>query len=258
MHPDSLALLTAPVVKLAYNWRLLIGIGAGSVRAVLAHGLPALTGAEYLEVASLGLMLAGVPLSALALRRKPRDPFLLGGLGATCVLLLAILGLYFVPSFQAVRILLIGVPFECAACALLWADLSHSPRKLRYVLTGLGMAFGIALTVAALRPTDAERVQSQHDVEFLQSIRHDNRLVLVTPVELPFEYLYAHYPVRWSFVPLDQRTFHLLNETTPVGTVVLESSTTETRLTAAELAAEGFNLVETTLLDGHEYVVYQR
>lgn len=252
------SILFEPVVKFAYNARDLVVTFTGSARAVLERGPSSLTGAGYLELVCLALMLAGVPLSALAIRRNPRDPLLIGGLAVVAVLLLAILALYFVPHFQAVRILLIGVPFECVACAVLLASPWRAAGAVRYVLVGLAIAGDVLLTVAALRPTDAEQSSSRRDLEFLQSIGHDDRFLLVTPVELPFEYLYAHYPVRWSIDPFDSQTLHLLNEKYPVGTLVLDNSSTESQLTAADLAAEGLHFVQTTQLDDHEYAVYER
>ena len=258
VRPDAQEWLTAPVVKVVSNARQLAGIFTGSARALLDRGVSGLTGAGYLEVVSLGLMLAGLPLSALAVIRRPRDPLLVGGLGLVGVTLLAILGLYFVRHFQAVRILLIGVPFECIAFGVLLSSLPRLPRKVTYVVAGLTMACGVGLTVAALHPTDVERAETQRHLEFMQRIGHDKSLVLVTPSDLPFDYLYTNYPVRWSFVPVDRQTLRLLNASYPVGTIILESGSTETELTADDLVAEGLNLVETMRLDGHEYAVYKR
>ena len=257
-NPGVPALLAAPFVKFAYNARQLVGIFAGSARSVLNGGPSALTGADYLELVCLGMMLAGVPLSALAIKRRPRDSLLIGGLAAVIVLLVAILGQYFVRHFQAVRILLIGVPFECVAGAVLLSSLPRVAPTVRFLVVGLAVALGMTLTVAALRPTDAERTSAQRDLEFMQGIHSDNRFVLVTPTGLPFDYLYAHYPVRWASVPFNAQTLKLLDATYPVGTVVVDNSSSETELTAGDLAAEGLHLFQTTRLDGHEYAVYKR
>src|SRR5262249_40457795 len=179
LNPSLEELLSAPVQRFTFNARLLIAIFKGTQQAILQTGLTTLNGVGYLEVVSLGLMLAGVPLTTIAMIRKPHDhPLLVGGLAVLCALLLAILALYFVRYFQALRILLIGVPFECIASAILLSSVWRAPRKVSYLAVALIVAVNVSLMVAALRPTASERAESQRDLAFMQSIRHDDRFVL--------------------------------------------------------------------------------
>jgi len=81
--------------------------------------------------------------------------------------------------------------------------------------------------------------------------------VLVAPPELAFDYVYTHYPVGWSFVPANRETLRLLTATHTVGTLVLPATSSDTALTASDVAGEGFRLVETAQVDQARYLVFR-
>ena len=113
LQPTLTEWLVAPIEKLVFNARQLAILAVWTVRT----GRDLHSDVASLEVVSLILILAGIPVSAVACLRRPRDPIPLAALAVSCVLLVAILSLYFVLFFQAVRHLLLAVPFECLAAA---------------------------------------------------------------------------------------------------------------------------------------------
>jgi hypothetical protein len=240
--------------KLFYNTRLVRDLFAAAARLLVSNPEFKPMAVALLEAVSLGLTLLGTVVAAVALLRKPRDPLLIGILPTVCILGMAILALYFVRYFQAVRILLLAVPFECIACAVL---LERANRWLTYGVIGFVMACGLGLTYASLRPDPADLLTARRDVAFLESISHDDNTVLVAPPELALDYVYAHYPVKWSFVPANRETLHLLGKRYPVGTIVESPDSGDTNLTANDIAGEGFTLIRMTELDSDRYVVFK-
>jgi hypothetical protein len=260
--------LAAIGTKFTYNAHLLKVMFSWAISTFSHTGVWPQSGASTLEVVSLGVILSSIPLGIAANIVKRRDPLLIGGLAVVSILFLAILSLYFVRYFQALRVLLLAVPFACVVGVVLLQRLDRSVslqakgRRFRRTLVGTFFGItalaGLALTYGALAPDDLERAVAQRDAAFTESLQHDQQYVLVSPWELGFEYVFRHYPVGWSFVPANRDTLHLLNASHPVGTIILPLASDETTLTADEVASEGFTLVSTARLDGHAYMVFKR
>src|SRR5262249_37201511 len=114
------------------------------------------------------------------------------------------------------------------------------------------------LTSAALRTSDTERTAAARDLAFLESTNHDDNYVLATPPQLPFDYVYLHYPVRWAFLPANRESLHLLNQAYPIGTLVLPTDTDESELTPEDVQSEGLTPTQTVTLGDDQYVVFRR
>ena len=107
----------------------------------------------------------------------------------------------------------------------------------------LSFVLGLALACAALRPTDEERATATRDTSSSKAPATTTSSVLVTPWEIPFEYVSQHYPVRWAFLPADRESLHLLDQLYPVGTVVLPDDSFDSDLTDEDVRSEGFDLI---------------
>jgi hypothetical protein len=268
MHPGLGDWLAAATTKLAYNAQLLKVMFTWAVSTFTRTGVWPQAGASSLELISLGLILLSIPMGIVASVFRRRDPLLVGGLAVLSILFAAIMTLYFVRYFQALRVLLLAVPFACIVWVVLLQLLDRGihtqvrVRRFRRPLVagffGLAAVFGVGLTNFALATDAAERSITERDAAFTESLQHDQRFVLVSPWELGFEYVYQHYPASWSFVPTNRATLHLLNSSHPVGTIILPLASDETTLTAEDVRSEGFNLVTTADLDGKSYMVFQR
>ena len=211
----------------------------------------------------------GIPCAVAAIVRQPRHVLGWGALGVTLVLFTAILSLYFVLYYQAVRHLMLAVPFECIVGGMLIRRLrrrgvfappvvGRHGTLLTCVRFGLAALCSFALTYAALRTSDAERGAATRDLAFLEATQHDDASVLVTPWQLPFEYVYEHYPVRWAFLPSDPESLRLLNQSYPIGTLVLPAETDESDLTSGDVESVGLAPVQTVSLGGTDYTVFRR
>ena len=82
--------------------------------------------------------------------------------------------------------------------------------------------------------------------------------MLVTPWQIPFEYVSQHYPVRWGVSACHRESLHLLDQQYRVGTIVLPHDSSESDLTDADVRSEGFDLIGTSTLGESDYSVYQR
>jgi hypothetical protein len=268
IHPTLQEWLRAPLVKLAHNGRLLAKVFSSAALAFVEHGALPQTGVSLLETTSLGLMLSGIPLGLVAIVRRPRDPLLFGAVAVLATLLTAILTLYFVLFFQAVRILLLAVPYECIVFAVLLRSLQRrmgsSPWRIASWSTRICLGLGVVglaslgLTYAALAPDPSEQLSAKRDTAFLESIQHDDHYVLVAPWQLAFDYVYDHYPVTWAFLPANRETLVLLDATYPVGTILLPASGADTELTADEILKAGFEEMPPAVLEAERYEVFKR
>ena len=57
-------------------------------------------------------------------------------------------------------------------------------------------------------------------IERLEKIDIDQEKLLVSPFEISLDYALAHYPLRWSFVPVNSRTLRLLDSEHEIGTFI--------------------------------------
>ena len=60
-------------------------------------------------------------------------------------------------------------------------------------------------------------------LEWLEKLPIDDSRLFVSPYEISLNYVHAHYPIRWSFVPANVRTLRLLDSTHEIGTLIIRS-----------------------------------
>ena len=76
--------------------------------------------------------------------------------------------------------------------------------------------------------------------KILEDSLHDDSTLLVAPPRIGLGYTLKHYPVWWSFVPENMRTFDLMRQHFEIGTIVINAETP--RLPLAELLEAGYGI----------------
>lgn len=267
INPSVFDWTVAPFTKIVHNTRLLYSLFSSIFRSVFSAHLFVVTGVSVFEVVSLGLILLGIPFGLLVLLRRPQHTLVIASVAVPAVLLLAILALYYVLYFQALRILLLAVPFECILYAVILrrthkaVDVRKQVWRSRQILAvssvAIAFALSVGLTYAALAPDATTQARADRAITFLDSLGHDPAYVLVTPPQIAFDYVYQHPRVDWSFLPANRATLELLNSVEAVGTIVLPAADAETDLTLEDVQAAGFYLEQTPMLDGVRYYVFK-
>jgi hypothetical protein len=267
INPTLIDWIVAPFTKFAYNAHILAVLFWSLLRNMFSANPFAVTGVAAFEVLSLALILLGIPFGLFVVLRRPQHTLVIASVAVPAVILLAILSLYYVLYLQAVRILMLAVPFECILFAVMLRR-TFKVRPLRIwgwrsrqlliaACLALGFGLSVGVTYVALAPDDAAQARAERETAFLESIGHNPDHVLVTPWQIAFDYVYQHPTVEWSFIPANRATLDLLNESKTVGTIVVPTSDAETDLTVDDIMASGFHLEATLMLDGHSYDVFK-
>jgi hypothetical protein len=268
INPRLIDWIVAPFIKFAYNAHTLAVVFWSLLRNVFSPNPFAITGVAAFEVLSLAVILLGIPFGLFVVLRRPQHTLVTASVAVPAVILLAILSLYYVLYLQAVRILMLAVPFECILYAvMLRRTFKARPfrnwgwrRRQLLVAACLALGFGLSVgvTYVALAPDDAAQARSQRETAFLESIGDKPDHVLVTPWQIAFDYVYQHPTVEWSFIPANRATLQLLDEVKTVGTIVVPTSDAETDLTLDDITASGFYLEANVTLDNVHYNVFKR
>jgi 4-amino-4-deoxy-L-arabinose transferase-like glycosyltransferase len=230
----------------------------GTLEAPLKHP-PEPSDSEPNERFVMWWLLAGVPIGLLAwIVRK--DWFAAGVAAAVLVLLITELMFYTIWAHRGVRVLLMMQPFVAMVFASLWSALL----RLRWVAAIVAVALA-GLLASQLREYTGVVYAPQNELnaaearaeEFFESLKIDDSRAVVAPGNLVLKYLLDHHPVRWSFMPANQRTMRLLMTKYDVGTVVYRAESWP-QVTREELEQDGFRAARTARYNGAEIVVLER
>jgi hypothetical protein len=158
---------------------------------------------------------------------------------ATVGLVISVTGLmtflYDWNDYRGTRSLLFTFPLcAIAAAPVLVRWITAAGKKLASGPAGrlgtiLPWGLAIGLTVAwSVRVAQgfAEAVNSEYGagaVELLETIDVQQDKLLVSPFNISLDYVVAHYPIRWSFVPENPRTLLLLDSIHEIGTFIIRN-----------------------------------
>lgn len=213
------------------------------------------------ELSALLAVLALTVLSFLEALRGRRP--LAQGISVTLLCSeLLVLFAYEVFHLRGLRMVLFPIP---AVLAILAAGLA-GPRQHRAV-PALALALcvgGLCLSQLHLRESYRDGAatdrRDDNNTAFLESLKHDERTLLVAPYALSFDYYLRHYPVDGAYLPANRETLHLMLQHYTVGTMVLPEPLRGLALTHKDLREAGF-VDEGTRKhpgDGSQYRVFRK
>ncbi len=175
-----------------------------------------------LEPLFTGTLLA-LSLYALLLGLRRKDAFALG-VGLLGVSLFATVIVFHRAVIQVViRHVLITAPLLAVVVAPgldRWLAARPARRLRRTGITALALL--VASHVGSLAIARQIVGDTPKDTLTLEAAGHDDSTLLVTPASVGLDYAIKHYPVRWSFVPDNDETLRLLDETHQIGTLVVK------------------------------------
>lgn len=162
--------------------------------------------------------------TALALKRRARDPLAVGASLLGLAMLLAVFGLYDVKAQKGMRSLVFVYPLCALAVSGAFARRPASAGKRRLV-TGVAVASAgfLALFPAANELTFLDEA-TDRATRTIEELGHDDATMLMVDIRLtPFllDYAVRHYPVPWSFAPENDATLKLFEGRYRVGTLLL-------------------------------------
>ncbi len=164
------------------------------------------------------------------------------------------MAIYTPASFRATRVFLLLSPF----IAIVVGNGVHHLRvkKLGKIL-GLSVFALISLkcgwfNIASRVPK--ERAQEQKVVQFVNDLDPDKHKTLIGPFWLVSPWVKENYPADWSFLPANRETFRLLEESHPVGMILLHDSERAV-MPLSVLQELGYSLLKETLFQGEKYFV---
>jgi hypothetical protein len=95
------------------------------------------------------------------------------------------------------------------------------------------------------------------DRRVIEELAHDDSRVLVAPWWMSMSYVLAHHPVRFSFVPSNDRSFGLLSARYPIGTLILSERTLGTQISPEAVRAAGLRFSRSLDYQGHRLYVFR-
>ena len=217
-------------------------------------------GVEPIQVIGLGFVLTGIPL---ALWRWKRTGEMIYPAIAMMVLalFLSLLGLYSLWWYRGIRHLLMTEPFV----AMLWADTIMDlpmPALARRVSNAIALVAVAVAGIAGMRSTfDTEatvNAMAAENTAFFESLHPDTSGTLVSPWEFSLDYFQTHYPIRWSFIPVNDDGLRLLHSKYPIATLVLRKGTDGVWLTPAAIASIGLTERSEAAYQGIPFTIYRR
>jgi hypothetical protein len=251
--PTPAAALHAVATNLARNGPRLVAVFS-SARAIERGTLGAL------------LMLSVVAVIYGAIVWK-RDLFPLAA-GIMAMGVIAAVMLFYSPhGFRGVRMLLFTYPLlvVCAARGVTEFDARRwFPRHGRALRVGayLGLAAWVGISVSTIaragRTLRASDAADDAALAVVESLHHDDRRMLVAPFWVALPYVFAHYPVRWAYVPKNRPTLELLDQKYDIGTFIVPADRQGTDLTRDDLEAIGLKVERRLGYQGVRYLVFKR
>lgn len=198
-------------------------------------------------------------LTLLAIVRGIKGDALALGAGLLCVAAgLVITVFYTWELYRGLRSLLFTFPL-LAASAAPWVR-----RAEANWLKPLGAAVLLALSFWGSKSmaSHATATDGARAVAVMEGLELDHDGVLVAPPPLALDYVLYHYPLRWSFVPRNQKTLELLAETHALGTIILPENALGRSLTVPSIEAVGLQRTRTfrhrLRLNDATFVVFER
>lgn len=173
--------------------------------------------------------------------------------------------MYFVNS--GVRQLLFMVPF--ILCTVFYAMLSSriSRRKgISYALLTVILIFCIFFFFISLQRfhndfTNAN-IYAQKCNNFLDSIGVSNVNFFVAPHNISLDYVDRHYPIKWSFIPDNEKTLRLLTDKFPVDMLIIPFNHTliydrNSNKIKTTLLGDKFTITETRVFLDRTYFIFK-
>jgi hypothetical protein len=211
-------------------------------------------------VSLLACLLAGAVCLVQGWRRRNSDLLPLG-MGCFVMLhLLIVLGLYLVPGYRGLRMLLLAWPLAAVALASTLAGRGAAvpPSPRRAWLLGALIVCGVGLLLRTQRQAVAGYdALDELDRRVIEELAHDDSRVLVAPWWMSMSYVLAHHPVKFSFLPVNDRSLALLAQRHPVGTLILPAENLGTQLTREAVSSAGLRLSGSFDYQGHRLLVFR-
>ena len=197
---------------------------------------------------------------------RRREMLLLSsGLFSFCVFL-ALLSFYAIFSYRGLRVMLFTLPLSLLGSAqilhsALAERVSKSARAIfRFapfaLFAGLAVVSLVMTALMANRFTSMDSLDDQN-LAFMEQLGHDDQTLLVAPYEFSLNYVYRHYPVRFSFVPKNRETLELLAQGYAIGSLVLPRVEFEDHFSATDFERYGLAYSETVEYGGEAYLVWR-
>jgi len=216
------------------------------------------------ECATLIMSLLPLGVSAALFFRKAADAYVVGTTLLLLTLLVFLLTLYTLTGFRGVRILMLSVPFSAIIIARF---ITHILEELKWIRHSHGAALSMAIILGNLlfsgwllnTVAPAISVHDKRDtmsIQFIESLQHDPKRVLVGPFNESLPYINAHYPVSWAFLPRNDDNLRLLGSKYELGTLFFPKSDLN-RYSKAALDAEKFISRGEIQFRGQPFLVYQ-
>jgi hypothetical protein len=244
--------------------------GFGWVRLILPNlrdNLGRLGSLAPAEAVTLAVTLLGSLVGCAWGLARPRANRLLFANGLAGLAMLAAHMLFYdIGTFRGVRSMMTFAPFSLltlAGAGMVLFRRLPSTRLRRTVASALvlvGVAVGGLLTFGLVqqylgRATDALMADK---LAFVESLGHADETLLVGPVPFFPEYLDAHFPVHYAFLPRSRPAFELLQARFTLGTVIVPADwPAANRLTFDDLQQLGLQVVGETDFNGKHYLIYR-
>ena len=165
---------------------------------------------------------------------------------------------------KSLRLAMFVAPWVAILAAQMWMALAaFISRKTTRMPGSVIPAIAVIALACVAFPTVRTAVQffrrydgfDRATTSIVELLHHDNQTLLVGPPGLCMPYCHVHYPVLYSFVPANDRTFELLRNRYAIGTAIIDSTST---VTGNELAKAGLKLHHHITYAGATVAVYQR
>lgn len=218
-----------------------------------------------LEIFSFGILFNSIQLGILytLLKNKSSQYIFSVTLFFVSVFLLIFL-VYEIGSFRGIRALLFTGPFLLIFQSAVIGELIDSTQSKYRWASWVSLALFVTLwlvlssqTISNFNDKTVARTETK-TIEFIESLQHDNRKVLVSDYTLAIPYVEKYYPVQFAFMPSNRAAMELLLKKADVGTVIVDSSLPiNSPLSRRDLLDLGFKLVHTTEFRDIKYLVFQ-
>jgi 4-amino-4-deoxy-L-arabinose transferase-like glycosyltransferase len=155
-------------------------------------------------------------------------------------------------AFRGLRAVLFTFPFLAVAIAPWFVAAIRSLGPGKYSRVVVVSALALASLVLSAGYWGSLRLASNvtpdrgaRALERLENLDLDDTGLLIAPMGLSLDYVLRHYPIRWSFIPSNEKTLALLAETYPVGTIILRESELARSPRISEQAINDVGLIRT-------------
>jgi hypothetical protein len=228
-----------------------------------------------LPALSVYITVATIPLGIILAYRK-RDWFALY-IAIFLFVVLAVTSIYAFSGIIVVRMLLFVFPFTAIILACVYDQLVSLLDRLRpkhptfsmvsklgaIVILGILAQGGLQYAYRLLSDNKYISAFDNNNTEFLQSIKHDDATMLVSPYSISLDYVHRHYPVRWSFIPENSETLALLSAQYNIGTLMISINpetgiSPDTSLKPDEIERFGLHLVDKVTYNGMTFLVFKK